>query len=346
MFEQKSLILDNCNKEAFNELLHTDRNSIFTLDLSGYNVIDCIKKMCEIKGTNHPKIRKNYAMAIYQLKKLEKEFHCSVDPIIINSMFWNMFIQYMADRGLKYSTIATVKAQILSSLNWASKYSVKLSPSYNEVEVPKYVPLKVALTADEVSHIYHFKVSECRVWNGATGKYHKMNATKIDTLTRVRDMFVLACNLGQRYSDMVRINKDCFRNGTFSIVQQKTGNRCRVDLETMTIDKRTTYEILQKHDYLPPYDGDISNFNKYIKQLLQLIGGCFTEDMKCENKLSGVIIPEVKKKYKLISSHTARRTFATINTMRNIPRQKILRATGHNTETSFIKYICYDEESY
>ena len=59
---------------------------------------------------------------------------------------------------------------------------------------------------------------------------------------------------------------------------------------------------------------------------------------------NGVITREVKKRYQLISSHSARRSFATINTLRNIPRNKILRATGHSSEGSFVRYICYDEE--
>ena len=51
-----------------------------------------------------------------------------------------------------------------------------------------------------------------------------------------------------------------------------------------------------------------------------------------DNKINGVITRENKRRYQLISSHSARRSFATINTLRNIPRNKILRATGHSSE--------------
>lgn len=73
-----------------------------------------------------------------------------------------------------------------------------------------------------------------------------------------------------------------------------------------------------------------------MKELLIIIGESFSEDVNCENKINGMIVNDIKPKYKLISSHTARRTFATINTMRNIPRQQILRATGHSTESSLL----------
>lgn len=336
--------LPKCDRVGFNNLLHVDRDSIFTLDLSNYNVIQCIIKMCEIKKHAHPKMLKNYNMAIHQLELVQKEFNCVIDPIIINSLFWSMFVPYLAERGLKYSTIKTVVSEILSTLNWASKYGVKLSQTYDEVEVPKYQSIKVALTPDDISYIYHFRLDSLKVYNKRFGKMCKMKKNKIDTLTRVKDMFVLSCNLGQRHSDMLRINSEYFKNGIFSMVQQKTGNRCRVEIEKMAIDKRTTYEILAKYNYEAPYKGDIANYNHYLKELLILIGDSFAEKIMCENKINGMIIHEEKAKYNMISSHTARRSFATINTMRNLPRHQILRATGHSTESSFVKYICYDDD--
>lgn len=89
---------------------------------------------------------KNYHIAIHQLEVIQKEFNCVIDPIIINSLFWSMFVPYLAERGLKYSTIRTVVSEILATLNWASKYSVKLSPTYDEVEVPRYMATKISLT--------------------------------------------------------------------------------------------------------------------------------------------------------------------------------------------------------
>lgn len=63
-----------------------------------------------------------------------------------------------------------------------------------------------------------------------------------------------------------------------------------------------------------------------------------------DNKINGVITRETKRRYQLISSHSARRSFANINTLRNIPRNKILRATGHSSEKAFNRYIYYDED--
>lgn len=60
-----------------------------------------------------------------------------------------------------------------------------------------------------------------------------------------------------------------------------------------------------------PITGDISAHDRYIKQLLQYIGKEFNEQVKQEKRVNGVIETQFKPKYKLINSHTCRRTFAT-----------------------------------
>lgn len=65
------------------------------------------------------------------------------------------------------------------------------------------------------------------------------------------------------------------------------------------------------------------------------------EIVKREECIAGQIKSESCEKYKLISSHTARRTFATVNILRGHKYTEIRRATGHKSESGFEKYICY-----
>ena len=338
------LLIGVMNNE-FRSYLESGKNNIFVLDLSESTLIECIQKMCEIKQTAHPKIVQNYSLLVGKLMAVQDLTGCVIYPSMISSVFWNHFIPFLVDQGLKYSTIGFLKAGLIAVLNWSSKYGVRLNPSYNEVDLPGYIPHKISLTPDEISHIYHFKIGKERAYSFRLKKEVSYKSTKIETLDRVRDLFVLGCNLGQRYSDLVRINPLNFRNGQFSIVQQKTGNRCTLDINTMAIESKVVWEILEKYGYYAPYSGDINNFNSYLHELLFHIGEEFLEDVHIDNKVNGMICRETKKKYQLISSHTARRSFATINTVRNIPRSKILRATGHSSEKAFNRYICYDEDT-
>ena len=66
-----------------------------------------------------------------------------------------------------------------------------------------------------------------------------------------------------------------------------------------------------------------------------------TEEIKRECKVAGMIHTERIPKYKLIGSHTGRRTFITINLLRGIPLHEIMRASGHTSYSAFQKYWCY-----
>lgn len=330
---------------SFGDYLATSAANVFVLDLSNCTLIDCIDKMCDIKTRAHPNIKRDYKPLVNHLRAIETQFGCTIMPSMISSIFWNHFIPFLTDRGLKYSTVRNLKINLITTLNWASKYGVRLNPSFAEVDIPHYIPSKISLTPDEISHIYHFKIMQETTYNFRLKRMQKLYKSKVETLKKVRDMFVLACNLGQRYSDMCRISPENFRNGVFSIVQQKTGNKCHVPIATMSVDSRITFQILEKYNYHAPYTGSICCFNGYLHQLLYLIGEDFLDDVYIDNRINGVITREVKKRYELISSHSARRSFATINTIRNIPRSKILRATGHSSEKAFTRYICYDEDN-
>jgi hypothetical protein len=334
-----------CGNTAFRDYLQSSKSDMFVLDLSNCTMVECVEKMCEIKSRSHPKIRRNYMLLIAKIKDIEEQFECTVMPAMVSSVFWNYFIPFLADKGMKYSTISYLKACLISVLNWSSKYGVKLNPSYAEVDIPRYISCKISLTPDEISHIYHFKIGKEEAYNFRQKQVTKLRKNKIETLERVRDMFVLSCNLGQRYSDMVRISPENFRNGQFSIVQQKTGNKCFVPINTLSIDPKITFAILEKYGYHAPYVGDITNYNSYLHQLLHHIGQEFNEEINIDNKINGIITRDTKQRYQMISSHSARRSFATINTLRNTPRSKILRATGHSSEKAFNRYLCYDEEN-
>ena len=218
------MTLTFCGNTAFREYLQSSASDMFVLDLSNCTMVECVEKMCEVKQRSHPKIRRNYQLLLKKLNDIETQFECSIKPAMVSSVFWNYFVPFLADQGLKYSTINNLRACLTSVLNWSSKYGVKLNPSYAEVDIPRYTPSKISLTPDEISHIYHFKIGKEETYNFRQKKVAKLRKNKIATLERVRDMFVLGCYLGQRYSDLVRISPENFKNGQFSIVQQKTGN--------------------------------------------------------------------------------------------------------------------------
>lgn len=314
----------------FGAYLHVSKDQHFVLDLSQSTLLEIIEELIKMKKKLSPKYGKGLQFLVRHIRIIEEQYACTLMPIQITDIFWHHFTHHLQQCGISISSIKTVCSQLKSALSWASKHRAIIAPSYDLVSLPNYQHQQIALTPDDVSRIYHFDVNSIP----KRPQYRRH-------MERVRDMFVLSCNLGQRYSDMVRIDKQSFDFNRFSIVQQKTGSKAVVDIDKFCVDRRMVYQILEKYNYEAPFSGDISSYNKYLKYLMQHIG--FVEEIKRETKVAGMIHTERIPKYKLIGSHTGRRTFVTINLLRDIPLHEIMRASGHTSYSSFQKYWCYYE---
>ena len=319
------------NDAGFASYLSRSKENIFSFDLSNSPVLEIIKTLIRVKSKMSPSYGKSFSTLIFHLRNLESDFNCKIMPTQVTDIFWHNFIPYLINKGLALSSVRKVCSQLRTALDWGARYGARIAPTFDLIDIPSYRKEQIALTPDEVSHIYHFDLSTI-----------KRRTQHLKKLEEVRDMFVLSCNLGQRFSDMIRINKTCFDRHIFTIVQQKTGASARVDIDKMSIDRNTTYAILEKYNYNSPLTTDISCYNKYLKELLQYIG--FKELIKSEVKVNGRIEVSYEPKWKLVGSHTARRTFATNNVLRGFKIAEIRRATGHKSESAFERYICYFDE--
>lgn len=302
----------------------------FTLDLSNASILEVIDELIRFKQLVSPRYGKNFTSLKRQINLIQQSFNCILMPNQVTDVFWNHFISFQLNVSkLSLSTIKTNCNQLRTCLNFACKHNCQVHPTFEYVSIPSYAHEQIALTPDEVSHIYHFNVKAI----DRRPQYQR-------NMERVRDMFVLSCSLGQRYSDMIRIDKTCFDRNVFSIMQQKTGHKCRVDIDKMSMDSTTTYKLLEKYNYTAPIQGDLTAHNRYIKQLLQYIGDEFNEVVRRETKVNGVIDVEYVPKWKLVCSHTCRRTFATVNILRGYSESDVRRGTGHSSG-AFDKYLCY-----
>lgn len=317
---------------GFGSFLVETQENVFYLDLSRATLLEAFNEMIKVKERIYPSYRKHFWTVLKYINMLEERYGCTIQTFQVNDIFWSYFIPFLQEQGLSFSTIKHTCICIKTVLSWSVKYGARISPSYNIMTVPEYRNQQISLTPDEVSRIYHFDLSTI-----------KRRSQCLRRFERVRDMFVLSCNLGQRYSDMIRINKSCFDDyNIFRIMQKKTGNKARVDINKMSIDRKTTLELLKKYDYNPPTTVDLSGFAKTLHELMRYIG--FDEMVKRESRVGGFVKEEFIPKWKLITSHTARRTFITVNVMRGFNIMEIRRASGHASQSTFERYLCYTDD--
>lgn len=304
----------------------------------GLCIIHLIKEVCKLKEITHPGFTKRQSCLIANIVKLEEELGMTLYPNQVDSVFWINFKSFLKERKICNNTINLLVEQFRSILEFGSFYGSEVSVTFDDFKKESVIMNTVALTADEVSAIYHFNIKDLMVYHSGSKKFRKIRSDKVETLTRVKDMFVLSCNLGQRYSDMLRISKENFKDNIFRIVQQKTGNVAELNIDRMSLDPSVTYRILKKYNYQAPYSGDICNYNKYLKEIFskadidkKLIVNIIDSD--------GFIIRKQIPKVDKISSHVARRTFCTENYRRRQDCEELRRATGHSDEDNMITYI-------
>ena len=312
----------------FKTYLEQSLHDPFTLNLKGRTLQEVIDEAIKSKSRRSPKYGKSLSCLRNQLRAIEREYQTTLKPVQVTDIFWDYFIAICSDRGLKPATIETLANQLRAILNWAVKHGAEVSPTYGDVKVPKLHNQAIALTADEVSRIKYFDID--RFYAGRRADY-------IKTMHRVRDMFVLSVCLFQRHSDMVRISRSCFDRNVFRITQQKTGGQAVVNIDKFSVDPKAAYEILERYDYQAPYKGEISNYNHYLHRLMKDIG--FTETIRVDDRVAGELVTREVPKWKLIASHTARRTATTIAVVRGHNMHSIRKCTGHQDLRILDRYI-------
>lgn len=162
-------------------------------------------------------------------------------------------------------------------------------------------------------------------------------------LENARDWLIIGCWTGCRFNDLISLNKsnliDYKDSKIIRYEQSKTQKVVRLALHPQVIS------ILSHRDWEFPRPISNVKFNEYIKKLSKEIG--------MDELSEGIVYDEELKKrikgmypkWKLIKSHTCRRTFAT-NHYGKLPTSKLIAATGHSTEKMLLAYIGETEESH
>lgn len=228
--------------------------------------------------------------------------------------FYNDYIKYLTKtENLSKNTVGTRIKILKTILRNADERGLDVCRDYQKKSFLKPTEKTdgVYLTTDEIDKIYNL---------------NNLPAY----LERARDMFVLGCNTGLRVSDLFRVSKENINGRDIDIKTQKTGETVSIPI---TAQARV---IMEKYDYQFP---KISNqkYNDFIKEVAKRAE--INDHITREYTKGGLIVRETNKKYELVSSHTARRSFATNAYLADVPTLQIMKITGHKTESAFMKYI-------
>lgn len=187
-----------------------------------------------------------------------------------------------------------------------------------------------------------FKIADEEVVTLTADELHSMYIVELKTKIQrsVRDVFVVQCLTGLRYSDMKQIYKE-------NIQEDEDGNKY-ITLTTKKTMKRLKIffndraeHILYNYDYTIPHP-QISTMNKYLPLIAKQAG--VKGRIEIVNVIGNKRVIDYKEKWELIKTHSARRTFINLMLEAGENITTIRSITGHSQLSSFSRYVGVSDE--
>lgn len=300
---------------------------------------------CKHKRSVH--VSDNYittsTMTLQRLEKFEIEYGRTILRGI-DMRFRNDFIAWLKKNNYSEYTIVTTISFVRTIMSKAvaeglTSSSVHLMPNF----VPSAGDVdNVFLTREQIDQLYNINLSSKKVINrirevyiqrfNCAGLTNQHLGIILDQINKTRDIFVAGCLTGQRESDYLHYRKDMIvelQNKNFLKVKQvKTQKTVYIPL-----DKRVEL-ILNKYNGEFPLLSKAS-LNRYIHVICEVIGWTWVPNFENPNKC----LKSGNRFCDLVSSHTARRSFATNAYMAGVPLASIMSVTGHAREDGLRRYL-------
>jgi integrase len=251
--------------------------------------------------------------------------------------FFRDFVNWFNEKNYSQNTIAH-HVKTLKTIMKQGKEEKKHNNLEFERSAFKVQSIEVDtiyLNEVELKKIYDLDLTEMK-------EDYDIDPVELPGLDAARDVFLIGCWTCQRFSDYSRINKVTVQDGrrVIKLVQVKTGNKCVIPVRAELDMVLKKYEIAKDEYQLPKVWEQ--KLNKRIKTVCRLAG--ITEPIEITKVKGGKKVTAKYPKYKLVSSHTARRSGISNLYNAGVPSLFIMKLSGHRTEREFMKYLRLTED--
>jgi site-specific recombinase XerD len=236
-------------------------------------------------------LKNQYAKFVKILKEYETVISekLQLRNVMISDL--NSFVDYLEVENYQVSTIERHIGRFRFFMNRASEYNIEVNQSFKQ---------RIYLDKeDDFEGIYLNEVEIQSIIDEDFSNDYELNIAKQNLL--------IGLHTGLRVSDFLKLDTSNITDGVIKIRTKKTN--AKVVIPVHPVVKSI---IDSNFGNLPPKISS-SDFNKHIKTICQVCkidnvihGKLFDKDLK--RKKNGYF-----EKYKLISSHVCRRSFATLN---------------------------------
>ena len=315
------IISPNVLKDELTKELRTDELTTKQLTLIEW-INDEIELLRENKKEGTIKV---YRTLVNHLIAYSEKYGTILTFDHIDLGFYETFRGYLQnDKKLVDNSCGKQIRTLKTFLNLATEKGVNVNQAYKS---------RLFKTTEEtVEHIYLTEQELVKIYD--------VDLSQKPSLDRIRDLFLIGCYTGLRFSDFTELkpeNLQKVNNGfVFNVKTNKTNERVVIPV------KGIVKEIWDKYGGQLPRKISNQKTNSFIKEVGKLAE--ISQNIIIKHKRGKHTEQKICPKYELITTHTARRSFATNTYLAGIPAISIMKFTGHRTESSFLKYIKVTQE--
>lgn len=260
-----------------------------------------------------PRTLVNYQTCRNKLKLYEERIGSKLDFDDITIEFYNNFLEFLYEVNSNNSVGNMIK-NLKTFMKWSQTMKYHNNDDYKEFKPPHSEAMfSIVLTKEELNRIISIETTNPSI------EFAKL-------------FMIVNCRIGLRSSDLLEVIKEFeLSSNKIRFFQVKTSS-----LQTVEIPKDVIQMIRRLKEL---YRSGLSR--DYINKNLRKVGKLARmNEIETSIRLVGSKREIVKKpRWKLLTTHVGRRTFATRAMEKRIPIHVIMEFTGHKTIASFQRYV-------
>ena len=228
----------------------------------------------------------------------------------LNNDFYSSFISYLREEHNLYdNTLHSYFSVFKTLLLWIKKKGYEINNDYKNFSIKKHETNDIHLTEEELNLLEEAELT------GAE--------------ERARDLFLVGAYTGQRFSDYSMFEKADVRQGAIVKKAKKTKITSFIPLHTKL------KKLLDKYEWKLPKISS-QKFNVRIQQVCKKLE--ISDPIKKVSHMGKNKKEEITPKWRLVGSHTARRTYITLMSERGMADHQLMQVAGIKDVKTLLKY--------
>ena len=292
-------------KQHFNPNKETENKYVYIEDYFTAFIDEKIK----VQQVGKPAIQK-YKVVLSKILSFQKFTNKKYTLTDFDDTFFQDFIAFLrTEHDLYDNTLHRYINFFKTCLIWCTRKGYKINNDYKNISIKRHETNDVHLTEEELKLLEEVELTGSK--------------------ERARDLFLIGAYTGQRFSDYSIFERADVREGAIVKKAKKTKVTSFIPLHSKL------QKLLDKYKWKLPKISS-QKFNIRIQQVCKELE--INDSIKKVSYMGKNVKEEIFPKWKLIGSHTARRTFITLMSERGMPDHQLMQIAGIKDAKTLQKY--------